>query len=420
MCSSPCRAARPRVDPGAGSLLGVVLVHVDMAKWLDPFILTAQGDWKSAEAVLVRREGDSIQFLSPLRYSTEAPLEKRVAATPGLAAREALWSSSGFGGLRDYRGVPVFAAYSRLETVPWGVVVKVDQSEVLGEFNRRERALGVAWGLALVGFLSALALSWRQAARAREHALVRDLNLELEAQVHDRTAELERANEELEGFARSVSHDLRAPLRAIEGFARILDDEHASQLDGEGRRLLGVVREGARGDGAPDRRPAGVLARGAARDHPHAGGHDGPRTDRVPGARPRGAAEHVELRLDRLPDAWGDAALLRQVWANLIGNALKFSSPRERPVIEIGARAEPGRVVYFVRDDGVGFDMRYVGKVFEVFQRLHSSREFEGTGVGLALVQRIVHRHGGEVRAEGAVGRGATVSFTLPHAERGS
>ena len=243
-------------------------------------------------------------------------------------------------------------------------------------------------------------------------AKLRALTEELESRVETRTAELKAANRELEAFSYSVSHDLRAPLRAVDGFSRILLEDHAKQLDAEGRRLLDVVRTSTRqmglliddllsfsriGRQEMARRPVDMkaLAHEAFRDL-------------------LAADERVSFTVGPLPHAGADPALMRQVWTNLISNALKFTRPKTARVIEVESRTEPGRIVYWVKDNGVGFDMAYAGKLFGVFQRLHSSHEFEGTGVGLALVQRIVHRHGGEVWAEGKVGEGATFSFSLP------
>lgn len=242
-----------------------------------------------------------------------------------------------------------------------------------------------------------------------------DLNAELERRVARRTELLTEANRELEAFSYSVSHDLRAPLRAIDGFSRILAEEQAGRLDEEGRRLLRVVSENARKMGrliddllafsrssrAEVRRvrvDMGELARAAFAE-----------------ARPASpSADRVELRIGELPPAVGDPALLRQVWTNLVGNAVKFSSGVERPVVEIEGEVDGQRAVYRVRDNGAGFDMAYAHKLFGVFQRLHAPSEFGGTGVGLALVKRIVARHGGDVAAEGAVGRGAVFSFWFP------
>lgn len=251
----------------------------------------------------------------------------------------------------------------------------------------------------------------------------------LEAQVAERTGqleaanrklardaeELEAANKELEAFSYSVSHDLRAPLRAIHGFARILMEDHAGELAPEARRLLGVIDDNTRrmGELIDDLLAFSRLGRKELevadvdvtevmqtvleelrRAHP----------DAVP-----------PITIDPLPTARGDRALLRQAFANLLDNAVKFTRGRPGARITIGAqRGDNGHQVYYVRDNGVGFDMRYAGKLFGVFQRLHADTEFEGTGVGLATVQRIVHRHGGRTWAEGAVGEGATFYLSLP------
>ncbi len=242
-----------------------------------------------------------------------------------------------------------------------------------------------------------------------------DLNAELERRVARRTELLTEANRELEAFSYSVSHDLRAPLRAIDGFSRILSEEKGSQLDDEGRRLLGIVSGNARKMGqliddllAFSRSSRAEMRRTEV---------DMTSLARAAFAEARLAApsgERVELRLANLPPAQGDPDLLRQVWVNLVGNAVKFSALVEAPVVEIEGAVEGRRIVYRVRDNGAGFDMAYAHKLFGVFQRLHAPSEFAGTGVGLALARRIVARHGGDVSAEGAVGRGATFSFWLP------
>ncbi len=250
--------------------------------------------------------------------------------------------------------------------------------------------------------------------RAAENQ-IRRLNVELEERVRDRTAQLEESNRELEAFSYSVSHDLRAPLRAIEGFSGMVVERCGERLDAETQRLLGIVRTNARRMSSLiddllafsrssrtemrfGRLPMGTMAQTAFEE-----------VAADPGQRAR-----IDLRIGDLPDAEGDAALLRQVWLNLLSNAVKFSAGRERPAIAVEGTVEGGEVVYRVRDNGAGFDMAYAGKLFGVFQRLHGVNEFEGTGVGLALVKRIVSRHRGRVWAEGAVDEGATFSFTLP------
>lgn len=250
--------------------------------------------------------------------------------------------------------------------------------------------------------------------KGAEERLV-DLNAELERRVARRTELLTEANRELEAFSYSVSHDLRAPLRAIDGFARILTEEQGERLDDEGRRLLGVVSAGARRMGhlIDDLLAFSRSARAEMRRR-HVDMTGLAREAFAEARQSVASGERVELRLSDLPPAQGDPGLLRQVWANLIGNAVKFSASVERPVVEVDGAVEAGRNVYRVRDNGVGFDMAYADKLFQVFQRLHSASEFGGTGVGLALVQRILSRHGGMVHAEGAPGRGATFTFSLP------
>ncbi len=219
-------------------------------------------------------------------------------------------------------------------------------------------------------------------------------------------------NKELESFSYSVSHDLRAPLRAIDGYARMLDEDSGERLGGEGRRLLGVVRSSARRMG---RLIDDLLEFSRLGQHEPARARlDMAALAREAAAELRGEYPRAVLNVGELPEALADRTLVKQVWLNLIGNALKYSSQREVPRIDISGRTEGDALVYSVRDNGVGFDMRYAGKLFGVFQRLHRQDEFPGTGVGLAIVQRIVSRHGGRVAAEAEAGNGACFTFSLP------
>jgi PAS domain S-box-containing protein len=245
---------------------------------------------------------------------------------------------------------------------------------------------------------------------------VRDITARRRAQdeLERQMSEVQALNTELEAFSYSVSHDLRTPLRAIDGFSRMLEEDHSSALDPEGRRLLGIVRERglamteliddllrfsrlSRESMEPDDVDMAALARAT-----------------VESLRAGLPEDRVEVAIGRLPPAHGDPRLLRHVWENYLGNAFKFSAGRERPQIQVQGRSEEGEVVYEVRDNGVGFDPQYADKLFVVFQRLHASESFEGTGVGLALVQRIVHRHGGRVWADGRSDEGASFYFSLP------
>jgi hypothetical protein len=250
-------------------------------------------------------------------------------------------------------------------------------------------------------------------ARALSVRRLRMENDELQQRVREHTAALEAANKELEAFSYSVSHDLRAPLRAIDGFSQILVKEHAPQLSDEAQNLLQAVSHNALRMGqliddllafsrlghlpvSKERvNVAGLVQNVLDELHREHEGRD------------------VEVRVDPLPDCMGDPSLLKQVWVNLLSNAFKFTRQRERALIEISCHEQQGEKVYVVRDNGAGFDMTYFDKLFGVFQRLHRSDEFEGTGAGLAIVQRIIHRHGGRIRAEAAVNQGAAFFFTL-------
>ncbi len=233
----------------------------------------------------------------------------------------------------------------------------------------------------------------------------------------ERTGALEIANRDLEAFSYTVSHDLRAPVRAIEGFARILLEDHAASLDDEGRRLLEVVRGNGRRMGIMIDdllRLARVSRTELRRDKIDM---DSVFKQQLDELAQRDPGREVELQIEHVPPALGDIGLVQQVTANLLGNAWKFTRQRQGASIRVRGRRQGGQAEYSVIDNGAGFDMKYADKLFGVFQRLHRPEEFEGTGVGLAVVHKIVERHGGRIWAESEPGHGATFHFTLPTIE---
>jgi PAS domain S-box-containing protein len=250
--------------------------------------------------------------------------------------------------------------------------------------------------------------------RKRAEARIHELNATLERRVAARTRELQQANQELEAFSYSVSHDLRAPLRAVDALAAMLAQEHAAALGGEGLKKLQLLRDSA---AKMNRLIHDLLAFSRA-------GRTEPQRTSVPTAalvrhsleefRGEIDARGIRVEVGDLPPCEADLNLLRQVFVNLLANAVKYTSRQRQPEIHVDARTDnTGATVFCVRDNGAGFDMAHAAKLFTVFSRLHNDAEFEGTGVGLAIVHRIVQRHGGRVWAEGSPGRGAAFYFTL-------
>jgi PAS domain S-box-containing protein len=248
--------------------------------------------------------------------------------------------------------------------------------------------------------------------RKRREEEIQRLNQELAS----RSVEMERANKELEAFAYSVSHDLRAPLRHMSGYTELLQKRVSSSLDEKGHRYMAIILESAEQMGHLIDDLLAFSRIGRVEAQMGFVGMDQVIKDVMTDVRPETEGRTIGWKVGLVPDLYGDRSLLRLVMVNLLSNAVKFTTTRKDPEIEIGSWNGNGdEVVVFVRDNGVGFDMKYVDKLFGVFRRLHRADEFEGTGIGLATVQRIIHRHGGRVWAEGLVDGGATFYFSVPN-----
>jgi methyl-accepting chemotaxis protein len=428
--------------------------------WTDAVMQERTGMGETGETLLVgpdmRMRSNS--YLDPDGHSVEASFVGTVEKNgiDNEAVGEALAGNTGEG-VRfdtDYLGHQVIITYApvRFGNLNWALIAKQDVTEAFILINRLTAVLLLV--IAIAAAFVTLVTLWTanrladpvlKLAGAAQAVAAGNLDVEvqtegsprdelgiladafngmtiqlrglisgLEQRVHERTAELEAANKELEAFAYSVSHDLRAPLRAIDGYTSILVEEHKPALDVEGKRVCTVIRRQAQRMGQliddllafshlsrVDIRASSIDMEALANSVFH--------ELTTPEARQR-----IDFQVEPLPPVMGDPVLIRQVWVNLLANAVKFSSKQKQAVIEVGSSQEAAENIYFVRDNGAGFDMEYADKLFGVFERLHTEQDFEGTGVGLAIVQRIIHRHGGRVWAEGEVDKGAMFYFTLP------
>ena len=236
---------------------------------------------------------------------------------------------------------------------------------------------------------------------------------EMNEKLKKRTEKLEEANEELESFAYSVSHDLRVPLRAIDGFSRIVLEDYENELDDEGKRLLRIIRENTKkmGQLIDD---ILLLSRAGRQEMNFTEINMEELTKKIFEEQKLSSNdENIYLDIKNIPPCHGDRTLMQQVLNNLIANSFKFTEPKKERIIEVGSIDNKDETIYYIKDNGVGFDMKYKDKLFGLFQRLHGNNEFKGTGVGLSIVQRVIKRHGGTVWGEGKLNEGATIYFSI-------
>lgn len=405
---------------------------------------------KTGELIAVRREKNGkIISISPRRF-------EKLATNQSLLMNEALQKKQNFfPEITDYRGKSVVAITKYLSDLDWGVIVKIDRDEAFQAVNSlRDSILLFTFILTLVIIIITLFFVYSisgpiinlvsvakfvHKGDLSKRALIlsndeigelstsfnsmldslQESHADLEKKVKERTQQLENSNKDLESFSYSVSHDLRAPLRAIDGFSQILEEDYMTKLDDDGKRVITTIRTSTKQMATLiddlltfsrlGRKPLETqnvdmtqLARSVF--------------DELKLINPN---RNISFLCDNLPPAHVDPTLIRQVWINLLSNAIKYTKKKENATISVSSTTTADGVTYLVKDNGAGFDMKYKDKLFGVFQRLHSSEDFEGTGVGLAIISRIITKHGGRVFAEGVVGEGATFGFILPKTNNG-
>ncbi len=430
-----------------GVFAGEVVIEIDMVP-IYKFIQDSTGLGKTGEALIVKKERDSVSFLSPLRRGPQAALKKKApfGEQGALAAQMAARGKSGSGITLDYASVEVLAAWRYIPSLRWGLVTKIDAGEAFIEVTRlRNIAMLIGAVLVIIVVTTAIFvarslsapllelqrgaeiigggdLTFRVGTDAKDEIgrlsrafdrMTKSLSV-INAELNQKAVALEAANKELESFSYSVSHDLRAPLRHISGFLELLQSEPGVNADENGRRYMSVIARSAKRMGLliDDLLAFSRIGRSELKLRTV-------NTERlvkevISEFEPETKGRDITWNIGMLPQVCADPSLLRLVLVNLISNAVKFTNTRQKALIEIDCAPHEEECVFLIRDNGVGFDMSYKEKLFGVFHRLHRQEEFEGTGIGLANVRRIISRHGGRTWAEGAVDKGATFYFTLP------
>ena len=393
--------------------VAVILLRIDPQLFLYPLIQTWPTSSHSSETLLIRREGEEVVFLNELRHRKNTALVLRSPVSrqdlpAAMVARGQVGIAEGL----DYRGVAVLAALRRIPDSPWFLVAKIDREEIYAPIRWESRLIAILSGVLVLVVGVSVGFLWRgqhlQEQRRSERE-IRQLNDDLKR----RAVKLESVNKELEAFSYSASHDLRTPLLGINGVSGILLDKYSSNLEEKGKDYLRLIRKETQNmlqliDGL-------MAFSRFERQEVKLSLIDMVELTRtvVDELKTMMPDQGLSVNIRTLPPARGDRTMIQQVFYNLLSNAFKFAKPKEAGIIEVGSITGENENIYYVKDNGVGFDMQHAAKVFEVFQRLHSADKFEGSGIGLAIVQRIVERHGGRVWADGKVNEGATFYFTL-------
>ena len=390
-----------------GTRIGVLVVGYDMTAAQRLF-----SDFARTQGVQMQvTDQNGVTVAQSGSIPTTIVYDKSAGVAAALAGRNSF-------GRAAIQGQDSFTAYSPVDGIGWTVVTSLPASVALADANRL-RSYVVAITIVLLALLASTKLILLVVLRDRQaaHAALAGSNIRLEQRVKARTSELEASNRELEAFSYSVSHDLRSPLRSIDGFSRMVLEENEGRLAPDSVRKLGVIQAGAVQMGMLIDDLLSFSRLGRVELKKRRVFTDGVVTEVIAELKQENPERNIEFVVRELPACYADPILIRQVFRNLLGNAVKFSRLRTAARIEVGSipagPANDHMVTFFIKDNGAGFDMRYIDKLFGVFQRLHRMEDFPGTGVGLALVRRIVERHGGKVWAEGAVDSGATFYLTL-------
>jgi signal transduction histidine kinase len=397
--------------------VGVVLLEINPNQFLYPLIQTWPTPSDTSETLLVHREGKDILFLNELRHrkKTALVLHLPIEHSQILAAMAARGESGLVEGL-DYRGVPVLGAIGKIPDSPWFLVAKVDQQEIYAPIRLQAYMTAVLAGTLVTMVAFGVGFLWRGYHLEEHRLFVKEIK-KLNEDLTRRASELERANKELETFSYSVSHDLRNPLIGIKGLSHMVLEKYPSHLDDKALQLLSLIEKKSKSmlQLIDDLMSFFGFQHQEVKSSPiDMAEIVGTVFDELKTVMP---VEGLKVDVEPLCSSCGDRAMIRQVFHNLLSNAIKFTRPKENGMIEIGCKTGDSENIFYVKDNGIGFDMQHAAKLFNVFQRLHPADKFEGTGIGLATVQRIVERHGGRVWAEGRVDKGATFYFTLPRRE---